>query len=67
MGNFIEEIIYEQNKELLEKIAEEMYDSEENRKLFVKRYHKKNFAVFIQVNKDQINSQKKKCERIRLK
>jgi hypothetical protein len=67
MSSFLEEIIYEQNKEFLEKIASEMYDSEENRKIFIKKYHKKNFSVLIQVNKDQINSQKKKCNRLRSK
>jgi|TARA_Y100000996_G_scaffold7602_1_gene6459 hypothetical protein len=67
MRSFLEEIIYEQNKEFLENIATEMYDSEENRKLFIQKYHKKNFSVLIQVNKDQINSQKKKCNRLRSK
>ena len=66
-NNFLEEIIYEQNKEFLENIAKEMFESEENRKLFIEKYYKKNYSIFIQVNKDQIKSQKKKCDRLRLK
>ena len=66
-SNFLEEIIYEQNKELLIEISIEMFDSVENRKLFIEKYHKKNYSLFIKVNKDQIKSQKKKCDRLRLK
>jgi len=66
-SNFLEEIIYEQNKELLIEISIEMFDSVENRKLFIEKYHKKNYSLFIKVNKDQIKSQKKKSDKLRLK
>ena len=66
-SNFLEEIIYEQNKELLIEISIEMFDSVENRKLFIEKYHKKNYSLFIKVNKDQIKSKKKKSDKLRLK
>ena len=44
-----------------------MFDSVENRKLFIEKYHKKNYSLFIKVNKDQIKSQKKKSDKLRLK
>ena len=33
-NHFLEEIIYEQNKELLLRVANKMFDSEENKILF---------------------------------
>jgi len=63
-NHFLEEIIYEQNKELLLRVANKMFDSEENKILFIKKYHKKNYSRFIQDTKDRIKSQEKKIQRL---
>ena len=61
---FINDIIYEQNMELLERIALDMFDSGENRKLFIKKYHKKNFSYLNNVKKDIIPEYHKKFSRL---
>ena len=49
----LREIIYEQNKELLERIANDKYIEQEDKENFMKKYHKKNFSCF-KVNKREI-------------
>tara|TARA_B100000686_G_C16790814_1_gene978572 strand:- start:2809 stop:3006 length:198 start_codon:yes stop_codon:yes gene_type:complete len=43
-------IIYDQNKDLLERIADDKYIDEKDKNNFVKKYHKKNFT-FLKVTK----------------
>tara|TARA_B110000495_G_C22976868_1_gene573870 strand:+ start:1162 stop:1365 length:204 start_codon:yes stop_codon:yes gene_type:complete len=62
--NFINEIIYEQNLELLSRISNDMFDSNENRKMFIEKYHKKNFSFLKIVKKNPVQEHNIKFERI---
>ena len=48
----LREIIYEQNLELLQRIANDMYNDEGEKQDFISKYHKKNFSILIPVKKD---------------
>ena len=61
---FINDIIYEQNRSLLETIANDLFDSEENKKIFIDKYHKKNFSYLNNVKKDVNPNYIKKFERV---
>ena len=55
MENIIKDYIYEQNYELLKKIAEDKYNNDiEKQKEFINKYHKKNYSYFKVVTKDSI-------------
>lgn len=61
---FINEIIYAQNLELLSRISKDMFDSDENRKDFIEKYHKKNFSFLKIVKKNPIHEHGIKFERL---
>ena len=44
MSNVLRDIIYDQNKELLIRIANDHYESDEEKKAFMQEFHKKNYA-----------------------
>ena len=50
----IRDIIYTQNKDLLCRIANDMYNDECEKIEFIKKYHKKNFTYLQTVKKDPI-------------
>jgi hypothetical protein len=50
MSNILRDIIFEQNKELLTRIANDHFENDEEKEEFVKEFHKKNFA-FVNVSK----------------
>jgi hypothetical protein len=54
METIIKEYIYEQNHELLQKIANAKYVDDKDKEEFIKKYHKKNFAYFKPVTKDVV-------------
>lgn len=62
--SFIKEIIYKQNYDLLTRISKDMFDSEENRKIFILKYHKKNYSIVNKSNKDTFNTYNKKVNKI---
>ena len=43
--DILRDVIYEQNKDLLERIANDMYIEQEDKEKFIKKYHKKNFFI----------------------
>ena len=61
--NILSRVIYEQNKILLMKIADDQFTSDEE-KPFVKKYHKLNYAHLNTMKKDNIDSYKKKYSRV---
>ena len=63
-NNFLEEIIYEQNKDLLERIAKDKFTTDEERHGFIKKYHKLNYAHLNTVKKDNLESYQKKFARV---
>ena len=54
MDIIIKEYIYEQNFELLQKIADDKYIDDKDKEAFIKKYHKKNFSYFKPVTKDVV-------------
>jgi hypothetical protein len=54
MESIIKEYIYEQNHELLQKIANVKYVDHKDKEEFIKKYHKKNFSYFKPVTKDVV-------------
>ena len=52
MDPIIKEYIYEQNHELLQRIANDKYVDDKDKGDFIKKYHKKNFSYFKPVTKD---------------
>jgi len=59
MSNILRDIIFEQNKELLTRIANDHFEGDEEKEEFMKEFHKKNFA-FVNVSK---SSHSKEYER----
>ena len=43
--DILRDVIYEQNKDLLEIIANDMYIEQEDKEKFIKKYHKKNLLL----------------------
>lgn len=62
--NILSRVIYEQNKILLMKIADDQFTSDEEKETFVKKYHKLNYAHLNTIKKDNIESYKKKYSRV---
>lgn len=62
--NILSRVIYEQNKMLLMKIANDQFTSDEEKDTFVKKYHKLNYAHLNTMKKDNIESYKKKYSRV---
>tara|TARA_B100000902_G_scaffold314201_1_gene304876 strand:+ start:477 stop:674 length:198 start_codon:yes stop_codon:yes gene_type:complete len=50
--DILKDIIYHQNKELLTRMAEDLYIDDEQKINFIKKYHKKNFCIIKITNKD---------------
>jgi hypothetical protein len=62
--NILSRVIYEQNKILLMKIADDQFTSDEEKETFVKKYHKLNYTHLNTIKKDNIESYKKKYSRV---
>ena len=54
METIIKEYIYEQNHDLLQRIANDKYVDDKDKDEFIKKYHKKNFSYFKPVTKDVV-------------
>ena len=63
MDNILSRFIHEQNKDLLERIAEDKFTTSEERDGFINKYHKLNYSYLNTPKKDNIESYKKKYER----
>ena len=59
----LHEIIYQQNKDFLQRIANDMFIDCDDKLSFIQRYHKKNFSFFQQKKHDPIEKYKKKIEK----
>lgn len=60
----IQEIIFEQNKVLLMRIAKDLLETEKQREEFIKMFHKKNYAYIHICKSNKIKQYQKKIERI---
>jgi len=63
MEDIISNIILKQNKDLLQKIAEDTYDSDEDRENFIKKYNKLNYTLLLVVKKDMFPIYEKRLRR----
>lgn len=61
--NILSRIIYEQNKDLLKKIADDNFSEEDDKTKFISKYHKLNYTHLNILKKDDLESYKKKFER----
>ena len=61
--DIIRDVIYEQNIDLLERIANDMYIEQEDKEKFIKKYHKKNFTSLKVVKRDTTPNYVKKLIR----
>lgn len=50
--DILKDIIYLQNKELLTRMADELYIDEDQKSDFIHKYHKKNFGIVKKTSKD---------------
>jgi len=63
MNNILSRVIHEQNKDLLQRIANDKFTTVEEREAFISKYHKLNYAHLNTVKKDNVESYKKKYKR----
>ena len=61
--DILKTIIYQQNLVFLTKIADDMYVEEEDKVMFLQKYHKKNFAIVHVEHKDKIPLYEKRIEK----
>ena len=62
--DILREVIYEQNKELLERIANDKYNDECDKEEFMNKYLKKNFTYLNVVKQDPTPKYEKKMKKI---
>ena len=67
MEDIISNIILKQNKDLLHKIAEDTYDSDEDRENFINKYNKLNYTLLLVVKKDMFPVYEKRLRRMKHK
>ena len=48
----LKDILYLQNKELLTRMADDLYIDKEQREDFIRKYLKKNYCIITKTNKD---------------
>lgn len=60
----LEKLIFKQNMELLERIANDKFKKQEEKEDFIKKYHKKGYTYLNIVKKSQSEIQKKKYNRV---
>ena len=61
----LQEIIYEQNLEILQLIANDKYNDDEDKKKFIQKYHKKNYSCMKIIKKNNIQEYEKKINKLK--
>lgn len=64
MDNILSRFIREQNKELLERMANDKFPTDEEKVEFINKYHKINYSHLHIMKKDNVESYKKKYDRV---
>jgi hypothetical protein len=67
MEDIISNVILNQNKELLQKIANDNYDNDEDKATFIQKYNKLNYTLLLVVKKDMFPVYEKRLKRIKHK
>ena len=60
----VQKLLFIQNKELLERIANDKFKTDEEKEEFINKYHKVGYTHLNMVNKNQIEIQIKKYKRV---
>ena len=67
MEDIISNVILNQNKELLQKIANDNYDNDEDKATFIQKYNKLNYTLLLVVKKDMFPVYEKRLKRMKHK
>lgn len=67
MEDIISNVILNQNKELLQKIANDNYDNDEDKSIFIHKYNKLNYTLLLVVKKDMFPVYEKRLKRMKHK
>jgi len=67
MEDIISNVILNQNKELLQKIADDTYDNDEDKAIFIHKYNKLNYTLLLVVKKDMFPVYEKRLKRMKHK
>lgn len=67
MEDIISNVILNQNKELLQKIADDTYDNDEDKETFIQKYNKLNYTLLLVVKKDMFPVYEKRLKRMKHK
>ena len=64
MSDFVKHLIYFQNHEILKRISEDKFATEEERANFIQKYHKKNFSYLHEVKRDTSERDQKRFNKL---
>ena len=64
MDNILSRFIREQNKELLERMADDIFTTDEEKEEFIKKYHKINYSHLHKIKKDNVEIYIKKFNKV---
>ena len=67
MEDIISNVILNQNKELLQKIANDTYYNDEDKETFIQKYNKLNYTLLLVVKKDMFPVYEKRLKRMKHK
>jgi hypothetical protein len=67
MEDIISNVILNQNKELLQKIANDTYNNDEDKETFIQKYNKLNYTLLLVVKKDMFPVYEKRLKRMKHK
>lgn len=65
--NILSRILYEQNKELLKRIADDNFSEDEEKEKFINKYNKLNYVHLTIIKKENVNEYKKKYEKFSMR
>lgn len=64
MSDILRNIIYEQNRELLTRIANDHFETDKEKETFMKEFHKKNFAYLNICKRSKTEDYKRKVNKL---
>lgn len=64
MSDFVKQLIYLQNHELLRRISDDQFKIEEEKVNFIQKYHKKNFSYLRKVKRDTSERDQKRFDKL---
>ena len=64
MSDFVKQLIYLQNHELLRRISDDQFKIEEEKVNFIQKYKKKNFSYLRKVKRDTSERDQKRFDKL---